>query len=96
MAQLLAVKTNYGKKLENIHSRLFNGNRFKMADLKDKKGIYGIHIIDNGHRIIVGNIGANSFGLEVYTDEYGWTALEQFTKHQQKRIISSIDWQTLC
>ena len=107
MANILAIKTNYGRKLEEVFVKMTQGRK-RIARLKDKQGFLGIHLqvqSESGRKYgwkpqdwWVTKIGCNSFGIEVYvqslyTDQ--WQAIEQLSSQQQLRIANAIDWSTL-
>jgi len=107
MANLVAIKTNYGRKLEEVFVKMTQGRK-RIARLRDKNGYLGIHlqVMSEADRKYgwkpsewwVTKIGCNSFGIEVYvqsryTDQ--WQAIEQLSRQQQLRIANAIDWSTL-
>jgi hypothetical protein len=105
MANMVAIKTNYGRKLNEVFNRMAQ-NRAHTAQLKDKQGYDGIYLkvmTEDCKRYgwkpqtwWVTRIGCNSFGIEVYVQNgQEWTAIEQLTPQQQLRIANAIDWDTL-
>ena len=107
MANLVAIKTSYGRKLEEVFKKMTQGRK-RIARLRDKNGYLGIHlqVMSEANRKYgwrpsewwVTKIGCNSFGIEVYvqsryTDK--WQAIEQLSRQQQLRIANAIDWSTL-
>ena len=100
MAQIIAVKTKYQDRLEQVYKRLWEGKR-KVASVGRPDGLALIKMLptDNGRTAVrIKAIGCNSFGIEVLIDGHNireWTALEQFSKRQQIDIANCIQWNTL-
>lgn len=97
---LIAIKTNYGKKLDAVYAKLCEGKK-RIANLKDNKGYCGVGI--RGKNFFTGRqetywvvaIGCNSFGIEVKYGGGGWCAIEELSPSQQDKIVKAIDWSTL-
>ena len=97
-----AIKTKYAPNLERVFNRLNKGYR-KTAAVRYNTpysarptiilNVYGIR-----ESFTVHSIGCNSFGLEVcLKDKYNcaaWTAIEQLSASQQRKVVAAIDWDT--
>jgi hypothetical protein len=105
MANMVAIKTNYGRKLNEVFNRMVQGRK-RTAMLKDKQGYQGIYLkvmTENCKKYgwkpqewWVTKIGCNAWGIEVWVQNgQEWTDIEQLTPQQQLRIANAIDWSTL-
>lgn len=96
MATLIAVKTKYHSTLEDVHSKLMKGKRkcCRLSDPKDNS--VGIWVKLHGRSVLIDEVGANSFGIEVhYVESRFWGAIDELGVRQQLAIANAIDWQYL-
>lgn len=102
---MVAIKTNYGRKMNEVFNRMVQGRK-RTAMLKDKQGYQGIYLkvmTENCKKYgwkpqewWVTKIGCNAWGIEVWVQNgQEWTDIEQLTPQQRLRIANAIDWSTL-
>ena len=104
-ATVTAIKTKYSPRLERVYNQLNKGHRKTAAVCNKQAWPYRVYptillnIYGKREQFTVRSIGCNSFGIEVcLKDKYNcrsWTAIEQLSQSQQKKVINAIWWDTL-